>query len=251
MKRGEIRSSGTYLAPRAKSAGIGLPVPRWGGRRTNRLGSVLRRHLCLEIGRRGGARGAVLLTFVSSVHNPKIMLGMLIKVLCRDSIATRSRLPRESNVTFEDLMRGAADFDVRTVTIEILTSRRYLLPIAVGIITVVTTIWSAGLSCSHDTLCIDAEVGLLTKENHRNTFISRTRRAAFSVQRLLSRAGTLDGLVVISNSFLAQCPPKPTSAAPPPWLKLAGSRTRWLRQSPSSVVRMPSHCYLMSEFEKS
>jgi hypothetical protein len=175
----------------------------------------------LEIGRRGGARGAVLLTFVSSVHNPKIMLGMLIKVLCRDSIATRSRLPRESNVTFEDLMRGAADFDVRTVTIEILTSRRYLLPIAVGIITVVTTIWSAGLSCSHDTLCIDDEVGLLTKENHRNTFISRTRRAAFSVQRLLSRAGTLDGLVVISNSFLAQCPPKPTSAAPPPWLKLS------------------------------
>jgi hypothetical protein len=166
----------------------------------------------LEIGRGGGARGAVLLTFVGSVHNPKIMLGMLIKVLCRDSIATRRRLPRESNVTFEDLMRGASDFDVRTVTIEALTSRRQLLPIAVGIITVVTTIWSAGLSCSHDTLCIDAEVGLLTKESASEQFISRNASRRYSVQRLLSRAGTLDGLVVISNSFLAQCPRKPTSA---------------------------------------
>jgi hypothetical protein len=32
------------------------------------------------------------------------MLGMLVKVLCSNSIATRRRLPRESNVTFEDLM---------------------------------------------------------------------------------------------------------------------------------------------------
>ena len=76
------------------------------------------------------------MTFVSSVHNPKIMLGMLVKVLCGDSIATRRRLPREGNVTFEDLMRGASDFDVRTVTVEILTSMRYLLPITVGIVTV-------------------------------------------------------------------------------------------------------------------
>jgi hypothetical protein len=33
------------------------------------------------------------MTFVGSVHNPKIMLCMLIKVLCGDSIATRRRLP--------------------------------------------------------------------------------------------------------------------------------------------------------------
>ena len=58
-------------------------------------------------------------------------------------------------------------------------SARYLLPIAVGIITVVTTIWSAGLSCSHDTLCVDAAVGSLTKESASKQFISRTRRAAF------------------------------------------------------------------------
>jgi hypothetical protein len=107
----------------------------------------------------------VLLTFVGSVHNPKIMLGMLVKVLRRDSIAARRRLPREGNVPFEDLMRRASDFDVRTVTIEILTSRRHLLPIAVGIITVITTIRSAGLSCSHATFCVGGEVGSLSQEN--------------------------------------------------------------------------------------
>jgi hypothetical protein len=64
------------------------------------------------------------MTFISSVHNPKIMLGMLVKVLCGDSIAARRRLPREGNVTFKDLMKGAPDFDIRTVTIEGLTSAR-------------------------------------------------------------------------------------------------------------------------------
>jgi hypothetical protein len=119
----------------------------------------------LEIGRRRGAHRTVLLTFISSVHNPKVMLCMLVKVLCRDSIATRRRLPREGNVSLEDLMGRASDFNVRTVTIETLTSRRYLLPIAVGIITIITTIRSVGLSCSHDTFCIDGEVGSLSQEN--------------------------------------------------------------------------------------
>ena len=99
----------------------------------------------------------MLMTFVSCVHNPKIMLGMLVKVLCGDAIVTRGRLPRKGNVTFEDLMRGASDFDVLPVTIEILISVRYLLPITVGIVTVITTIRSPGLSCSHETCCIYGE----------------------------------------------------------------------------------------------
>jgi len=94
------------------------------------------------------------MSFVSSIHHPKIMLGMLVKVLCSNSIATRRRLPRESNVTFEDLMRRASDFDVRTVAIEILTSVRYRLPMTVGIVTVITTIRPAGLSCSHETFAL-------------------------------------------------------------------------------------------------
>jgi hypothetical protein len=105
----------------------------------------------LEIGRRSGAHRTVLLTVISSVHNPKVMFGMLVKVFCRDSIATRRRLPRKVNVTLENLMGRASDFDVRTVTIETLTSLRHLLPITIGIITIIPTIRSVGLSCSHDT----------------------------------------------------------------------------------------------------
>src|SRR5215472_1677610 len=78
----------------------------------------------------------VLGTFGSSVHNAKIMLGMLVKVLGGDSIATRRRLPREGDVTFENLMSATSNFDFRTVTIKGLTSVQYLLPITVRIITV-------------------------------------------------------------------------------------------------------------------
>jgi len=118
------------------------------------------------------------MSFFSSVHNPEIMLGMLAKVLCTNSIATRRSLPREGNVTFEDLMRGASDFDVRTVTIKILTSVRCRLPMTVGITTVITTIRSAGLSCSHKIFRIDGEVGshpMSVSEHPR----SRMCRAAF------------------------------------------------------------------------
>ena len=99
------------------------------------------------------------MTFGSSVHNAKIMLGMLVEVLRGDSIATRRRLAREGNVTLKDLMRATSNFDVRTVTIVGLTSVRYLLPIMVGIITVKATMRSAGLSWSHDTCRIDGEIG--------------------------------------------------------------------------------------------
>ena len=108
----------------------------------------------------------MLVTLGGSVHNAKIMLGMLVKVLHDDSIATRRRLEREGNVTFEDLMRATSNFDVRTVTIEGLTSVRHLLPITVGIIvTVMATMRSAGLSWSHDTCRIDGEIGSLSNES--------------------------------------------------------------------------------------
>jgi hypothetical protein len=159
----------------------------------------------LQIGWRGGAHGRVLMSFVRSVHNPKIMLGMLVKVLCSNSIVTRRRLPREGNVAFEDLMRGASDFDVRTTTFEILTSVRYRLPMTVGIVTVITTIRSAGLSCSHETFGIDDEVGSQSQSRACRNTLGRTVSRRFSVLRQLFRAGTLAGVVVISNIFLAQC----------------------------------------------
>ena len=92
------------------------------------------------------------MTSVGSVRHPKIMLGMLVKVLCGDPIATRGRLSPEGGVALEDLMRGASDFNVWAVTIETLISTRNLLPITVGIGTVITTMRSAHLSLSHDTL---------------------------------------------------------------------------------------------------
>ncbi len=159
------RSSGRESAPKDKSERIRLLIAWWGARRTSHFGPVLLRHLRFEIGRRGWARGTVLLTFVSGVHNPKIMLGMLVKILRGDSIATRRRLARQGYVTFEDLMRATSDFDVRTVTIEGLTSVRYLLPITVGIVTVIATMRSAGLSWSHDACCVDGEIGSLSNES--------------------------------------------------------------------------------------
>ena len=200
------RSSGSELAPKGKSERIRL-IAWWGARRTSHLGPVLLRHLRFEIGRRGWAGGTVLITLVSGVHNPKIMVGMLVKVLRGDSIATRGRLARKGNVTFEDLMRGTSDFDVRTVTIEGLTSVRYLLPMPVGIVTVIATMRSTGLSWSHDTCCVDGEIGSLSNES-----ISEPPAESEGVAPLLCtsarlfRAGTLDGAVFISNRFLVQCP---------------------------------------------
>jgi hypothetical protein len=136
------------------------------------------------------AGGPVLKTFVSGVHNPKIMLGMLVKVLRGDSIVTRRRLARKGNVTFEDLMRGTSDFDVRTVTIEGLTSVWYLLPITVGIITVIATMRSAGLSWSHDTCCIDEEIGWLSNEIISEPLpsgVGRCRTAFLYQRKALSR----------------------------------------------------------------
>ena len=180
------------------------------------------------------------MTFVGSVHNPKIMLGMLVKVLCGDAIATRRRLPREGNVTFEDLMRGTSDFDVRTVTIEIVTSLRYLWPITVRIVTGITTMRSVVLHCSHETFCIDGEVGSLSNESAcRNTFVVGRCRAAFLYSAKLFRAGTLDGVALISNSFLVQCPAESGLIVAGSCLNFVGSRTWWLPRSQSFVVHMP------------
>ena len=130
------------------------------------------------------------MTFVSSVHNPKIMLSVLVKVLCSHSITTRRRFPSEGNVTFEDLMRGASNFDVRTVTIEGLTSIRYLLSVAIGIVTVIVTIWSPGLSWSHDTLHFDERLDRYPVRAYRDASVAESEGVAplFSYSAQLSLA---------------------------------------------------------------
>jgi hypothetical protein len=118
------------------------------------------------------------MTFVSSVHNPEIMLSMLVKVLRSDSITTRRCLSSEGNVTFEDLMRSASNFDVRTVTIEDLTSVRYLLSATVGIVTVIAAIWSPGLSWSHNTLHFDKRLDRYPVRAYRNASVAEAEGVA-------------------------------------------------------------------------
>jgi len=151
-------------------------------------------------------------TFGSSVHHAKIMLGMLVKVLRGDSIATRRRLAREGNVAFEDLMRATSNFDVRTVTIKDLASVRYLLPIMVGIITVKATMRSAW---SHDTCRIDGEIGSLSNESISEPLPGgggRCRTAFMYQRKALWRRHPrwrrlyLQQQCPISNRFLVQCP---------------------------------------------
>jgi len=100
----------TTTAPKHTSGGIRPPIACEARNRTSHLGTFLLRHFCFDIGGRVGARDPVLMTFVSSVHNPKIMLGMLIKVLCSHSITTRRRLPSEGNVTFGRFDEGCLGF---------------------------------------------------------------------------------------------------------------------------------------------
>jgi hypothetical protein len=174
------------------------------------------------------------MSFVSSIHHPKIMLGMLVKVLCSNSIATRRRLPRESNVTFEDLMRRASDFDVRTVTIEILTSVRYRLPMTVGIVTVITTIRSAGLSCSHETFCIDGEVGARSLRACRNTLVVGWCRAAFCTAPALSRRNARWGRPYFQQ-FFGAIPRRNRRHWRGPCFNVAASRT-WSWSNPKASL---------------
>jgi hypothetical protein len=132
------------------------------------------------------------------------MLGMLVKVFSGHSIATRGHLPRKGNVTFEDLMRGAADFHVRTVTIEVVTSLRCLLPITVRIVAVLKSARSAILSCSHEPFTLIVNVGYYRMWAYRKHLRNRMVWHLFFCAPARSHS-SLDGLVLISNNFLMQC----------------------------------------------
>ena len=178
------------MVPQDKSGRVRLPLTWRGARRTIDFGSFRLRHLCLEIGLRARTHGTLLVTFVGSFHHSKIMLGVLVKVLCVDAIATCRRLTTNGDVAVKNLMRIASDFDVGTVTIKGLTSVRYLLPITVGIVTVIATMRSAGLSWSHDTYCVDEEIESLSNESISEPLpsgVGRYRTAFLYQRKALSR----------------------------------------------------------------
>jgi len=154
------------------------------------------------------------------------MLGMLIKVLCGDAITTRRRLPSEGNVTFEDLMRGASDFDARTVTIEGLTSVRYLLSVTVGIVTVIAPIWSAGLSWSHDTCAFEERFDRYPVRAYRDAWVAGSEGAAplFCTAPALPRPHARWGRPYFQQGFWCNAPQNR-----PHWL--------WLVQVTSPLAR--------------
>jgi hypothetical protein len=53
------------------------------------------------------------------------------------------------------------------------------LPIMIGIVTVITTIRSAGLSCSHETFAFMVKLDRYPMRACRNTFVVGSCRAAF------------------------------------------------------------------------
>ena len=52
------------------------------------------------------------------IHDPEIMLGVLIEVFRRDPIAAGLRLPRQRDITLEHLISVAANLHARPVAVE-------------------------------------------------------------------------------------------------------------------------------------
>ena len=61
---------------------------------------------------------------------------------------------------------------------------------------------------------LTVKLGRYPKRTYQNTFINRTRCAAFLYSASSFAPGTLDGVAVISNSFLVECPQKQVSSRP-------------------------------------
>jgi len=69
----------------------------------------------LETDSFGSDRHGERLRSLRSRNQPKVMLGMLQIILCRDRISARMRISCELEIFLRDMMRVAAYFDVRSV----------------------------------------------------------------------------------------------------------------------------------------
>ena len=85
----------------------------------------------LEIGWSGRPRRALALALAERIHDPEIMLGVLIEVFSRDPVAARLRLSRQRDIALEDLIGVAADFYVRPIAVECLDPMRQSWPVGV------------------------------------------------------------------------------------------------------------------------
>ena len=86
-----------------------------------------------KIGRGGRPRRplALALALTQRIHDPEIMLGVLIEVFRRDPIAGGLRLPRQRDITLENLISIAPDFYAWPVAVESLGTMRRARPVAV------------------------------------------------------------------------------------------------------------------------
>src|SRR5256885_5779586 len=83
-----------------------------------RLATIRFRPAHLKIGRRRRTRRPVRTAFPVGIHDPKIMLRVLIQVFGRYSVAAGRCFARKGNITFEHLIRVAADLYVWAVAVE-------------------------------------------------------------------------------------------------------------------------------------
>jgi hypothetical protein len=105
--------------------------------------------------------GSHVLAVAIGLHDPIIVLGMLVEVLGRYPIAGRGRLACEGDVALEYLIGVAPDFDARTVAVEGLHPVGWARPAVIVVIVVVMSAHIVGiviaapatlvLTWSHDT----------------------------------------------------------------------------------------------------
>jgi len=114
----------------------------------------------LEIRRSGRARwcSARRIGLAVRIHNAEIVLRVLIQIFRCDPVSARRRLTCERDIAFEDLVRVAPDFDVRTVAVKSLDPMRHSRTVVVLVIPVVAAARAFVWTWSHDACLIAVDI---------------------------------------------------------------------------------------------
>ena len=120
---------------------------------------VIAAHFIVGRGRR--ARLALALPLALRIHDPVVVLGVLVQILRRDPVAAGLSLARHRDVALEHLIRVAANLDARAVALEGLRAVRRTRPAVVvghhaAAATTVAAARSILLSWPHDT-CLNRD----------------------------------------------------------------------------------------------
>jgi hypothetical protein len=110
----------------------------------------------LEIGRSGRAWRcpALRVGLAVRIHNAEIVFRVLIQIFRCDPVSACRRLTSERDIAFEDLVRIAADLNVRTVAVKRLNPMRHPRTVMVLVGPIVATARAFVWSWSHDTCLI-------------------------------------------------------------------------------------------------